>query len=164
MSENIRDVLNRVYKHIVEKSKEFVTALEKSQSNYKVTSGFFNGHYHKDYEGQYLADAYPIMVISIIGLCDIEVDFDSITVTTKLSKVQTQIFDWKVLDGTSFEVYGVDNYLIDYGSNQGLDAICEKILPSTEKEFFISFYLPVIISANEIITMINTLRSNEFYY
>ena len=164
MPENMRDMLNCVYKPIDDKSKKLVAALEKFQSSFKVTSGFFNGHYHKDSKGHYLADAYPIVVISIMGLCDIEIDFDGISVTAKLSKGQAQVFDWKVIDGTSFEVYGVDDYLTDYGGNQELDAICENILPSAEKEFFISFYLPDSTSTDEIIALINTLRTNEFYY
>ena len=47
---------------------------------------YYSGHYTKNSVGIYEADAFPIPVLSIKGLCDVEFHIDQIQVTTKLKK------------------------------------------------------------------------------
>ena len=164
MEENLREVLNRVYRPIVSKSQELMTMLTKAYGDAQVTCGFFNGHYHKTSAGQYQADAYPIFVISVMGLCDIEIDFDGIAVTSKLSREQARLFDWSLLKGLPFEVYGVEEYLNDYGGNDTSGTIGDRILLSAEKELFVSLFLPAAASGDEVIQAVNSLQMNHFYY
>lgn len=51
-----------------------------------LESGWFNGRFHKTIGDRYIREAYPIPVISIIGLCDIEVHFDKVSVLAKLER------------------------------------------------------------------------------
>ena len=164
MLDNTRVILNQIYRPLDEKVHELIAKLTKLHGGFKVTSGFYNGHYHKNAAGLYQADIYPIPVISVMGLCDIEIDFDCITVTTKLSKEQIAEFDWNTLGDVRFEVYGVEDYLSDYGNEQVAGQIKNNILSSDEKEFFISFSLPSGTNGEEIMRFLRTLQKNHFYY
>ncbi len=113
-----RNDLNSLYRPLDQKAREFIANFVKLHGGFRVTSGFFNGHFHKNEAGNYQEDVYPIPVISVMGLCNIEIDFDAITFTTKLKKGQIADFDWRKLGGVPFEVYGVEDYLSDYGSSQ----------------------------------------------
>lgn len=164
MAENTRESLNQLYRPLDEKLHELIAKLSKLHGGFAVTSGFYNGHYHKNVDGLYQADAYPIPVISVMGLCDIEIDFDGITVTTKLSKDQITAFDWNTLGDACFEVYGVEDYLSDYGNEQVAGQIEDNLLSNDEKEFFVSFSLPSAIGGEEIMRFLRTLQKNHFYY
>lgn len=73
-----------------------------------------------------------------MGLCDIEIDFDCISVTAKLSKESIQLFNRSLLrDITSL---------------------------SAEKEFFVSLSFPVITSGDEVLKTLEFLQKNGFYY
>lgn len=164
MEEPIRDQLNRFYRPIDLKAKEFTAKLVRPHSGFCAAAGFFNGHYHKNEAGKYREDAYPIPVIDVKGLCDIEIDFDSIRITTKLKKEQLLALDWSKLGGTQFEVYGVEDYLCDYGNNQELLQMNLRIVSSRETEFFVSFLLPPDYSADEAIVFLKQLHNMGFYY
>ncbi|MEL3911792.1 hypothetical protein [Treponema pedis] len=164
MFKNTRDVLNQIYQPLNEKRIELRTKLAEAFNGLKITDGFYNGHYHRNSAGQYQADSYPIPVISIMGLCDIEIDFDGITVTTKLSKNRIESFNWNNLQDVCFEVYGAEDYLTDYGNNRTIDDIKGKVLSSIEKEFFISFSLSVDSITEKVINLLNTLQQKYFYY
>lgn len=164
MLENIRKSLNQLYRPMDEKLNELIAKLTKLHGGFQVTSGFYNGHYHQNAAGLYQADAYPIPVISVMGLCDIEIDFDGITITTKLSKDQITAFDWNTLGDAHFEVYGVENYLRDYGNEQIAGQIKNNILSADEEEFFVSFSRPLNTGGEEIVRFLRTLQKNDFYY
>jgi len=165
MLDNTRVILNQIYRPLDEKVHELISKLAKLHGGFKVTSGFYNGHYHKNNAGLYQADAYPIPVISVMGLCDIEIDFDGITVTTKLSKDQITAFDWNTFGADAhFEVYGAEDYLRDYGNERSIDEINGNVLSSVEKEFFVSFSLPMSTNGEEIMRFLRTLQKNHFYY
>ena len=70
MAEATREILNRIYSPIIHKSHELHRTLIKQYTGSKINRGFFNGHYHKNSEGEYQPDMYPIPVISFIGLCE----------------------------------------------------------------------------------------------
>ena len=59
-------------------------------------------------------DYYPIPVISIKGYCDIEIEIDEITISTKLKYNDALNFDYSKIMHYDFEMYGVKDYLKDY--------------------------------------------------
>ena len=87
-----------------ERAHEYIAEMTKLHGGFKIQSGFYNGHYHRNTEGNYQPDSYPIPVISVKGLCDIEIDFDGNSITSKLSKEQIISFDWNLLGEVRFEV------------------------------------------------------------
>ena len=162
--ESMREQLNRLYRPLDDKAREFITEMTKLHGGFKIESGFYNGHYHKNAEGNYLPDSYPIPVISVKGLCDIEIDFDGVSTTSKLSKERTASFDWNILGKVKFEVYRVDDYLRDYGNDQSAGEIGKAVQNSPEKEFFISFYIPFSESGANVLKFLRKLQNNGFYY
>ncbi|MBR3293837.1 MAG: hypothetical protein IKI69_05375 [Oscillospiraceae bacterium] len=162
--EDLREQLNRLYRLLDEKAHEYIAEMTQLRGSFKIESGFYNGHYHKNAEGNYQLDSYPIPVISVKGLCDIEIDFDENSITSKLSKELIMSFDWNILGTVKFEVYGVDDYLRDYGDNQSICEISKVVQNSTEKEFFISFYIPVSESGENVLKFLRKLQENGFYY
>jgi hypothetical protein len=97
-------------------------------------------------------------------LCDIELDIDIICVTSKLTKNQIIAFDWSAFENVDFEVYGVDNFLTDYGNHLGTDAIKDRVRISSESEFFVSFSMPISTSDEQAVSFVRILRKNNFYY
>lgn len=159
-----RNDLNSLYRPLDQKAREFIANFVKLHGGFRVTSGFFNGHFHKNEAGNYQEDAYPIPVISVMGLCDIEIDFDAITFTTKLKKGQIADFDWRKLGGVPFEVYGVEDYLSDYGSSQNSAQIKDGVSGSKETEFFVSFSFPIETDGEQAFRFLRTLQKYGFYY
>ena len=157
-------MLNQIYRPLDVKLNKLILKLTKLHGGFKLTSGFYNGSYHKNSDGLYSEDAYPIPVISVERLCDIEIDFDGITVTTKLSKDQIAAFDWGSLGDVHFEVHGVKDYLTDYGNEQDAAQIKSSILSAEETEFFISFLLTSDTDDEEIMKFLRVLQKNHFYY
>ena len=92
-AKNARVGLNQFYKPLNDQMRALLPLL-KDWHGMKITCGWFNGHYHKDAAGEYQKDVYPIPVISVMGLCDIEIDFDGTTVTAKLSREHLEETDW----------------------------------------------------------------------
>jgi len=56
------------------------------RGDFRLESGWYNGHYHKNETGNWCRESYPIPVIGVKGLCDIEIPFDKISVSTKLKR------------------------------------------------------------------------------
>ena len=162
--EGTREQLNRLYRPLDERAQEYIAKMTKLHGGFKIESGFYNGHYHKNSEGNYRSYAYPIPVISVKGLCDIEIDFDGTSITSKLSKEQIISFDWNLLGNVKFEVYGVNNFLRDYGDNYSACEISESVQNSEEKEFFISFFIPVNESGENVLKLLRKIQNYGFYY
>ena len=90
-----RQALNEIYYPLELKQAALVRAL--SHGGFGVESGWYNGHYHKDEAGNWCRESYPIPVIGVTGLCDIELPFDKITVSTKLKRMRHWRFPLKSL-------------------------------------------------------------------
>lgn len=161
---NERVLLNELYRPIIEKYNEIISCFIRIHGRFDCSSGFYNGHYHKNEDGIYQEDKYPIPVISVTNLCDIEIDFDNICITGKLTKAQLYSFDLNKLKDNAFEIYGVNNYLNDYGNNIEMEHIKERISMSEETEFFVSFYFSFESTSNDILKFLKFLQKNKFYY
>ncbi len=56
------------------------------------------------------------------------------------------------------------DYLSDYGNEKTVDRIRDNVLSCEEKEFFVSFSLPVTTSGEDMLKFIRVLQKNYFYY
>lgn len=84
-----KDFLNKVndaYYQLETKQAQITHAL--FNRIFEIESGWYNGHYHKGENGDWCRESYPIPVVTVKGLCDIEVSFDKITVSTKLKRAK----------------------------------------------------------------------------
>ena len=153
-----RSRLNEIYIKLDKKAR----ALAKT---FGCGFGWYNGHYHRGESGDYAPDYFPIPVVTVDGVCDIEIDLDGISVTTKLTKNAALSYDFKKLEAYSFEVYGEENYLDDFYIPGGtVEAMIEKISESTEKNVFFSFYFPSRTAPDTLFGFVGYLRTEGFFY
>ncbi len=86
---DMKDFLNEVndaYYQLEMKQAQITHAL--LHRIFEIESGWYNSHYHKGESGEWHRESYPIPVVTVKGLCDIEISFDEITVSTKLKRAK----------------------------------------------------------------------------
>lgn len=163
MDNQIWNEINNAYYRLEEKKTKLVQAL--LQGNFELESGWYNGHYHKDEAGNWLRESCPIPVTSVKGLCDIEIPFDKITISTKLKRDTALVYSFEKFTEYEFEVYGVDNYLADfYHSGQTVQKLKENIRICDEKEIGFSFVFPLDVKGKQVFEFVKLLRREGFYY
>lgn len=163
MSEK-RNALNKIYEPLILRLQELIAGL-KSHGEFKIASGFFNNHSYKNEVGEYVEDCFPIPVVSVEGLCDIEIDIEGISITSKLTKEKALTFDCSKVQCSRLEIYGVEDYLTDYYAFvDNLQDARQKIKECSELELFYSFYYSDSVETKEICETINRLCENDFFY
>ena len=153
----------------IEKIAEVLTSSLKNQS-LSIDSGWYNYPYHIE-NGNWIREAYPIKVLTLNGLCDIEIGFFNIAITSKLKKEQALLYNFSSLESLNlkYDVYGVENFLLDF-KNEFFDEkekIKNKIKNSSEEDIAFSFYFELNSSKSniqKIVNTINLLRANKFFY
>ncbi|MCI9404634.1 MAG: hypothetical protein HFJ21_02290 [Clostridia bacterium] len=156
------NLLNWIYRPLHERA----TALSKllREKGLDARLGWYNMHYRGTGGGEYAPDYFPIPVISIAGLCDVEFNIDTVNVTAKLTRKDSLE---KNIDGigVSYEAYGVNDYLNDFrNAETTTEQMRRAIAQSDEKEVFFGFLLPQDIKADGIAEFIERLRLLGFFY
>ena len=155
--------LNAIYFPLAQRQKEFLRVL--AQQNVPFSSGWYNGHYSKRSDGSYQMDYFPIPVISITALCDVEFNFDSVTVSTKLSREAALRFSPDDFSDIPFEAYGVEDYLADfYLDGMTLTQLQQNIERSRETEIGFQFRFPTDVAGEALCAFAGLLREKQFYY
>ena len=153
-----RNKLNEIYKKLDDK----VQAISKLLH---CTFGYYNGHYHKNTAGNYEKDYFPIPVISVKGLCDVEIELNQISITTKLTRNKAISYNYEKLKSYHFEAYGVENYLDDfYLEGDTISSMIEKIKASKEENVFLSFYFPFEVPAGVVSEFVNFIAKEGYFY
>lgn len=135
------------------------------RGNFELKSSWYNGHYHKDESGNWCRESYPIPVIGVKGLCDIEIPFDKISISTKLKRDAALGYPFEKLAGYEFEAYGVENYLTDfYHPGQTAQDLRDNIRACNEKEIGFSFVFPLDRDGKQIFEFVKLLQQEGFYY
>lgn len=152
--------LNDLYTPLVRKCHSLHKAL--SYRGFPVTFGFFNGHYRRTENG-YRMDVFPIPEVTVTGLCDIEISFDGICVSTKLTRQAALRYDYSKLADYSFEAFGVVDYLTDfYLPGDSMDSFFSRIQGSHESEIGFSFRFP--LDSKALPDFPGFLQQEGFYY
>ena len=124
-----------------------------------------NGRFHKTIGDRYIREAYPIPVISIIGLCDIEVHFDKVSVLAKLERdtALAKCFDGFVhYDFTARS--GEDDTLIFYEPGMTIPEMKKNITDSEDSEIEFEFRFPSDITGRQVFEFADFLRIDGFYH
>lgn len=155
--------INAAYYRLEMKQAEVANAL--FHRIFEIKSGWFNGHYHKNDSGEWQRESYPIPVISVKGFCDIEIQFDKISVSTKLKRDAALAYSFKKFSEYEFEVYGVEDYLADfYHKGQTIQEMKENICACDEDEIGFSFVFSFDVEGKQILEFVKLLRHEGFYY
>lgn len=157
------DILNQIYRTLEERRNEFVRML--CYHGYEVESGWFNGHYRRSDSGEWTMEYFPIPVISVSKLCDIEIGLNETTVSTKLEREAAIGYSFDKLCTYDFEVFGVENYLSDYyHKGMSLNMLKRNIENSNEKEIGFSFSFSNNNVPDTLRNLIILLQKEGFYY
>ena len=153
-----RRQLNEIYAKLDKKAQDIAKLLG-------CDYGYYNGHYHKNETGNYEKDYFPIPVISVKGLCDVEIDLDGISVTAKLTKDRAISYDFEKIKSFNFEVYGVENYLEDfYVLGDTIASMIEKLSNCKEENVFFSFYFTNDTPVDTICKLVKLIEEEGFFY
>lgn len=154
------DCLNEIYKVLDERKDAVKTALK----DYSPKSGYYNGHYYRNDEGQYEITYYPIPVVEIRGLCDVEINLDDMSVSTKLEKRRIPSFDLSVLGNVYFECTGVDDYLADlYRSDLPRKVLLKNVERFPEDVISFCFTLEKD-DLGSLVKLVSALKEHGFFY
>lgn len=135
------------------------------QAGLECTSGWYNGHYARDGRGEFRRQAYPIPVVGVEKLCDIELGFSALSITAKLSRARALAFPYETLPVCSFEAYGVKDYLSDYyHAGQSLETLRKNVASSNEAEIGFAFSLPMAIAPDALAAFLTFLKNSRFFY
>lgn len=163
MNTELLNEMNAAYCRLETKKAEIVHALW--HKILKLESGWYNGHYHRNEEGEWSREFYPIPVISVNGLCDIEIQFDNVSVSTKLKRDKALGYSFEKFVQYEFEAYGVEDYLADfYHEGQTVNEMKENIRTSDETDIGFSFVFPFEIEGKQIFEFVKLLRREGFFY
>lgn len=163
MHRELLNEINAAYYRLETKQAEIAHAL--SNNVFEQESCWYNGHYHKNGAGDWVRESYPIPVVSVKDLCDIELQFDIITLSTKLKRDAALSYSFEKFSGYEYEVYGVEDYLADfYHKGQTVKEMRENIIASNESEIGFSFAFPFEAEENQILEFVKLLRNEGFYY
>lgn len=155
--------INAAYRRLEMKLEEISDAL--FHRAFEMESGWYNGHYHKDDAGEWRRDSYPIPVVSVKGVCDIEIQFDQITVSAKLKRDAALAYSFEKIEGYAFEAYGVEDYLADYyHEGQTMQDLKANISRCDEAEIGFSFVFPFETEGRTMFAFVELLRQEGFYY
>lgn len=164
ISDDVIKCIDAAYQLLEAKQREILQGLSCPAS--EIESGWYNGHYcRKSDDGAWIRDAYPIPVIGVKGLCDMEIQFDRIWVSTKLGRETALRYSYDKLNGYTFEAYGVEGYLKDfYHEGQTWRELLDAISASDEKEIGFSFIFPFEVADGKLRELVEMLRREGFYY
>lgn len=163
MDKELLNEINAAYYRLEMKQAEIVHAL--FHRMFELESGWFNGHYHKNDIEEWYRESYPIPVISVKGFCDIEIQFDKISVSTKLKRDAALAYSYEKFSEYKFEAYGVEDYLADfYHEGQTIQEMKESICACDEAEIGFSFVFPFGIEGKQIFKFVKLLSHERFYY
>lgn len=163
MDKELLKEINSAYYHLEMKQAEITHAL--FHRIFELESGWYNGHYDKNDAGEWHRESYPIPVISVNGFCDIEIQFDKITVSTKLKRDTALTYSFEKFSEYEFEVYGVEDYLADfYHEGQTIQEMKDNICACDETEIGFSFVFPFDVEGKQIYEFVKLLRREGFYY
>lgn len=157
-----RDLLNQIYAPLDTRRAQLTAALK--ERGFSPEWGFFNGHCWETSPGTYTMDHFPIPVITVPGLCDIELDLERVSVSAKLRRADALARSFAPLREYPFEAYGVEDYLATYyREGSTLDEMRKAIGQSKENEIGFSFLLPPSAGGDTVAALVQLLRREGFY-
>lgn len=159
-----KEQLNEFYKHLDTHAEKIKSIL--ITNGFKAEKQYFNGHYYnKDAAGNYVMDYYPIPVVDVAGICNIEIVGSHINVSTKTPIKNAIQLNYNILSDCYFEVYGVIYYLADYyKSGENIIKLYKNLETCNERVIGFGFSFVNSTPTEKILNLVRILKENGFYY
>ena len=177
LNDDFRARLNELYSTLTAKSQSLMKALMPlvdadllMSMSYVIKHYIRNMYKHReptpDNAADYSEDNYPIPVIRLSDLCEVEIYTDVISVFTRLKCTDAERFDISCLEKYSFEAYGYDEgRLIDFSDGKAtLQEIKENILKSNTEVTDFYFDFPFDVEESEIYALTKLLHGAGFFF
>lgn len=163
ISENLLNEINAAYSQLETRMIAVYGSLYHRM--FELECGWYNGHYSLGEDGEWNRDSYPIPVVSVKGLCDVEVSFTGITLTTKMRRTQAIEYSFVKFANYDFEAYGVADYLNNYRSKgESIEEFKKNLKGTKEREIFITFTIPEDMIGDKLYNFAKLLKREGFYY
>ena len=157
-----RMFLNQIYEQLFRKALQMKVTLD--QRALECECRFYNGHYEKNEDGKWQMDFFPIPVIEMKQLCDIEIGLNKISVSARMARDKALRFDYSQIAHYVFEVYGSDDYLNDfYHHEMKLEEGIKRMEKSDEQEIGFSFAFPFEVCCEDVCDLVMLLKNEAFY-
>lgn len=155
-----RERLETLYARLERRQAAILQALDGE----RVECGWYNGHYHRAADGAWRRESWPIPVVHVSGLCDVEIHLDQLSVSARLRRGDVLSCPFQAARDVPFEAYGVQDYLADYyRPGQPLQALYDSVRACEEREIGFSFTLPFETDGARLRDLMNGLRREGFY-
>ena len=163
MDEKFLKQISEFYRRLLNKRFEIMQGVTKR--TFSVETGRYTGNYRRSGDGGWWEEEYPIPVIEIRGVCDIEIEPDKVLVSSKLQRDAALEYPLERLAEYEFEAYGADDFKHElYDAAQGERAFRENICACGEREIGFSFIFPFETNGEQIYEFAKFLRRQGFYY
>ncbi len=154
-------LLNSVYAPLEQTGTALVRAL--TQRGYAAKLAYYGGHYRLGGDGAYHRDCFPLPVVEVAPICDIELNLDGITVSTKLSREDALRGTYGALARYPFEAYGVEDFTSDfYRPGMPLAELKQRIQESGEQQIGFSFCFVVGTDTDTLCALVQLLSQEGF--
>ena len=154
-------ILNGIYRPLHERATAMTDRFRKL--GFDARLGWYNMHYRETGDGRYSPDYFPIPVISVVGLCDVEINIDAVTITSKLTRSDALAKDLDGI-GVPYESYGVDDWLKSFRTEEtSSEQMRRAIEKRAEKEIFFGFSMSDD-DPDAVAEFIRLLQKQGFYY
>ena len=177
LNDDFRAELNLFYRALTDKAQSLMKALMPlvdadllMSMSYVIKHYIRNMYKHReptpDNAASYSEDNYPIPVIRLSDLCEVEIYTDVISVFTRMKCADAENFDISCLEGYTFEAYGYDDRnLIDFSDGGAtLQEIKNNILNCNTEITDFYFDFPFDADEKEIHTLIDLLHKSGFFF
>lgn len=159
--EKIRQ-LNALYAPMEEKARQLKRGLERFFPSVRL--GYYGGHCRRDENGAYQMDAFPIPVVEVTGICDVEISPEGVSLTAMLRRDAALRYPWEKLADREFEVYGAADCIGDfYLPGMSLEQLRENIQKSGEQEIGVTFAFDFSVDQEPLCRLASLLREDGFY-
>lgn len=155
--------LNQIYEPLEMKAAQLAFGLHHRIFDPQVR--YYSGHYRRGVDGEYQRDSFPIPVVEVPGYCDVEVNLDCVTVSTKLRRDVALVYTFEKFQQYEFDAFGIDDYLSDfYLPGMTIEQMKENIRSSDETEIGFSFKFTHEIDGDTMYEFVKLLNRQGFYY
>lgn len=163
--EKIENKLTVIYKELFNKIEELEYSLNHKIYDFEIDLMFSS---LMQYEDEAVNDVfYPVLVLKIKNLCDVELWFDKMIITARMNINDLINYDIKKLNIFNYDLYGCREYpYMFYNKNMNINLYdkLKELKEMDEKEIGIQIYLNKDIEKEEFNKCINFLKKQEIFY
>lgn len=159
------NIVKNFYQRINQKQSELYYSLDVRMFDKRVKCGYYPA-YVKGEDGQYTETDYPVATVSIKGLCDFDVDFEKIYVSTALGGENAFKLNYKEFEQYRFEIapFKKINDIL-FTSEMNIEDFKEKIPKVKANAFYYTFFFNYDeLTRDNVLNFAKLLNKREFFY